>query len=105
MANNDSTTKELNPCMIKDLPNAEQIKSALSDIGVMAEALKALCYHIIEGDEDGHLTVAAAHLATKIGWVADRCLGFDGKSSDDWLMPPTWSEKGGKVKADHLAQN
>lgn len=97
MADKDSTTTELNPSMSKDLPNAEQIECALYDIGHMAAALECLCYQVGEGDKEGDLIVAAANLAAKIGWTADRCLGFQVNSSDGWLMPPQWNQITEKV--------
>ncbi|MXS83685.1 hypothetical protein [Nitrosomonas oligotropha] len=59
----------------------------------MSSALSNLCNEAIQGDETGQLTLAAEHLALKIGWTADRCLGFQVNSSDDWLMPPIWRKK------------
>ncbi|QOJ24675.1 MAG: hypothetical protein HRU78_14330 [Gammaproteobacteria bacterium] len=102
MASNDFTTTELNPCMSKDLPNAEQIDCALNEIGHMAAALESICWQVSQGDKEGDLIVAAANLAAKIGWTADRCCGFDIKSSDSWLMSPVWNQKADKVEVDHI---
>ena len=102
MANEDFTTTELNPSMSKDLPNAEQIECALYDIGHIAAALERICYQVSGSYEDGDLIVAAANLAAKIGWTADRCLGFQVNSSDGWLMSPGWNQKADKVEADHI---
>ena len=100
MANNDFTTTELNPCMSKDLPNAEQITCALYDIANMAESIKVLCNEAAEGDETGYLTFSAEQLAAKIGWTADRCLGFQIKNSDDWLMAPNWRREANKAETE-----
>ncbi|MBA3755822.1 MAG: hypothetical protein H0X02_06155 [Nitrosomonas sp.] len=102
MTDKDSTTTELNPSMSKDLPNAEQIECVLYDIASMAESLKIICDAAIQGDKSGLLTSAAEHLASKIGWTADRCLGFQVNSSDDWLMPPIWNQKADKVGIDQI---
>lgn len=74
----------------KNKINDEQTISALKQIAHMASAIESLCYKI-EDDEDGDLITAAANLAAKIGWTADRCLNFDIKDSDNWLMPPAWN--------------
>ena len=100
MADKDFTTTRLNPSMSEDLPNAEQITSALFDIAVMAESIKIICDAAIQGDSTGLLTSAAEHLASKIGWTADRCLGFQVNSSDDWLMPPEWTQKATNAKTE-----
>lgn len=92
MANEDSTSNELNPCMSRNLPDNEQIEAALYDIAHMADALRNLCTQAIQDDETGLLTSAAEHLALKIGWTADRCLGFQVNSSDGWLMTPLWNQ-------------
>ena len=90
MANKYSTITELNPCMSKNLPNAEQIKYALYDIADMALALRHLCSAATD-DETGFNASAAEYLASKIGWTADRCLGFQVNSSDQWLMSPRYN--------------
>ncbi len=97
MADKDFTTTELISNVQIDIPNAEQIKHALADIAEMAEAVRALSDEIIQGDESGYLNVAVGHLASKIGWTADRCRGFDNSSPDEWLMSPEWRGKADKA--------
>jgi len=55
----------------------------------MALALRELCYSIVDGGTDNKGT-AAATIASQIGWIADRCIGFDHHDSDFWMLPPIW---------------
>lgn len=90
MANEDSTTE--------DNLSIPQMKYALEHITHLACSIQGVCDAIIEnGDEQGDLIVAVENLAAKIGWTADRSSGVNVKTTDDWLMPPAWSEKADKV--------
>lgn len=71
----------------------EQIAIALDQIAHMAAAIGELCTIAGEGDPGGYMRYAARHLAEKIGWTADRCLGFDIQESDNWLLPPAWERE------------
>lgn len=85
MAIEDSNTVQE---IIESKPTAAQIDAALNQITSMALALTGICFDIIQVDENGNLSVAAATLATQIGWTADRCLGFQLQSSDGWMNLP-----------------
>jgi hypothetical protein len=76
----------------EDKLDAEQTKHALEHIAHMACALQAICSEIEQGKEDGDFIMAASNLAAKIGWTADRCLNFEVRSSDKWLMPYGWNQ-------------
>lgn len=79
MANNDYTKA-----------TSVQMEVALSTIASMAFSLQDLCFDIVNGDEDGHKSVAASRIAGQIGWIADRCEGFSMRGPDAWLLPPIW---------------
>ena len=68
MADKDFTTTRPNPL----IEEPEQIKFALLDISELAASIKALSDEIVEGDRTGYLNASIGHLATKIGWIADR---------------------------------
>ena len=81
----------------EDKLDAEQTKHALQHIAHMACALQAICSEIEQRDKEGDLIIAAANLAAKIGWTADRCLNFDVQESDKWLMPYGWNQIADKI--------
>lgn len=71
-----------------------QMEVGLSQIASMALALKGICTQAIDGDDDGNLRVAARSMASEIGLIADRCLGFDINGGiDEWLLPPSFEAK------------
>lgn len=79
-----------------------QIEIALEQIAHMAMSVSQLCTIAGGGDSGGYMAYAARHLANKIGWTADRCLGFDIQESDDWLLPPAWEREAKKAANLHL---
>lgn len=81
MANEDFTITRPNPLT----EDKEKIDFALIEILELAASIKALSDEIVEGDKTGYLNVAVGHLASKIGWIADRCRGFKNSSLDEWL--------------------
>lgn len=76
----------------EDQLSIEQYKQALDCILEMGNAIEALSVSIIEGDDSGYLNIAIMHLSKKISWTADRCLGFQQRNSDQWLISGTWAE-------------
>lgn len=65
---------------------------ANEDFSTMGNAIEALSVSIIEGDDSGYLNMAVMLLSQKISWTTDRCLGFQKKNSDQWLISETWEE-------------
>jgi len=74
----------------KTKPTPEQMKVAFEQIATMANSLQSLCDDIIAGKNSGAMGMGAQSMAAQIGWIADRCIGFDVKESDSWFLPPTW---------------
>lgn len=73
----------------------EQIKAAMNQISMMALSLRHLCSEAVNVNYEmgSHLMVAAGHMSSQIGCIADRCLQFDVMGSpDNWLMSPAWEE-------------
>lgn len=70
---------------------SDKLQAALASIASMADTLAYLCRVSIHDDKDGHLRVAAAHMADQIGLIADRCntSGIPVQSVDDWMLPRT----------------
>ena len=74
----------------KAQPTPEQMKIAFEQIATMANALQGVCNNIIAGTNSGALAMGAQSMAVQIGWIADRCIGFDVKEPDAWMLPPNW---------------
>lgn len=81
MANANSTT------------TPEQAQTAFYEIAQLSMSLKYLCGDALQSDleDSGKLMVAAEAIANQIGWIADRCLGYDIQGgAEDWLLPRRW---------------
>jgi hypothetical protein len=71
----------------------EQMEVALSVIVSIADSLRSLCMDITQDGcgDNAHRSIAAEHLAAQIGWIADKCSGFDSFGPDYFLLPPIWN--------------
>ena len=79
-------------------PTQEQMKAVLEEIALMARSIEHLCISGIDGGFNELSFVAAQKMATQIGWMADRCLGFTCVGSDGWLLPSNWENETSGVR-------
>lgn len=84
-------------------PSSEQMKVALSKIAGMAMSLRVLCSIDVDRDTQDAVISMARNMASQIGWIADRCRGFESDTPDGWMLPPAWEWEREKGDAQQFA--
>jgi hypothetical protein len=81
--------------IVEDLPpkiTQKQMELALDEITTMADVLRHLCMEAMQGNSAKN-AAAACYISSQIGYIADRCLGFDGFGPDHFLSPTLWNKE------------
>lgn len=78
-------------------PSLEQMRVAFGEITGIARTLQKLLYGGIDSASHEEVIVMAGMLVAQIGWMADRCVGFEFDSPEGWLLPTSWMDAAPKA--------